>query len=671
MKKHKSVISILLAIMMVFTFMPTMSFAASAFDPNNSQHVWQPNEAESIAPTCYSEGLTIYSCKGNDKLPQLTCEARKATYANPKTYHTLAKNPVPMSKDDLIKKLASDWGLDATEVKELYDTFADDCYAFAYECVECGRIPYATSATGTTYDGNTVKDANGNAALAVLWQGHKAPKDTPACAMSFVCEYCGQTVDTGVGEGSQGSGSPHRYGRWTETRQYVCGDANKGYGWRFESRTCSVCGHVQYRNKRWEGSGQYANPSVAEHGAVEEFVKVAPTCTEPGVKSTRCKDCGEEIPLTGAAAVIPKLGHDEIVVSVPATCERRAFTYKICSRCNRNWNVEYVDGSQLGHKYNVEVLYAPNCDAEGITRISCTNGCRYSRFASNIDGSHFKYVDNAGVVHNNKQEGYKIMFVGQRNEYYDQRHNVILDGAVEVADWVANTHDWGKFEDMQAADCEHGAIQAAKCKVCGHYDVHSAVETGKPAGHKWTTITQDPTCGQKAFSADICSVCGKTQNVKTFGTPKVGYGAKCDFSKWVVEKEATPFEEGTKKLICRNCEDDGHLMLVEVNGEFSLKEMGVTRASIAKKTIAAPKVKALKKKAKVTVKPVEGAVEYQVLVNGKVAKTIKGELAKAKTVKITKKYLKLGKKNTFKIRAINAEGVKATSKAKSVKIKKK
>ena len=107
---------------------------------------------------------------------------------------------------------------------------------------------------------------------------------------------------------------------------------------------------------------------------------------------------------------------------------------------------------------------------------------------------------------------------------------------------------------------------------------------------------------------------------------------------------------GTRAKVCTVCGD----------------ELAATKESVAKTTIAAPAVKSLKKKAKVTVKAVAGADKYQILVNGKVSKTV------TKAGKFTvKKYVKAGKKNKFQIRAINADGVKATSKAKTVKIKKK
>ena len=193
---------------------------------------------------------------------------------------------------------------------------------------------------------------------------------------------------------------------------------------------------------------------------------------------------------------------------------------------------------------------------------------------------------------------------------------------------------------------------------CGNNNAPAATTTqAAPAD---TTTTQAATCGADGFSYDVCSVCGEFANYVRGDKPVVGYGTKCKFDKWVVETAATPFAEGTKKLVCSVCGDDGHLTYVD--GEF--KESGVTRTSIAKTKIAAPAVKAGKKKATVTVKAVKDAVKYQIKVNGKVKKTVK------KAGKVTIKKLAGGKKAKFQIVAFDAEGTKAASKTKSVKIKK-
>ena len=632
--KSKRVLTVLLSMAIMLTFMPVMSFAAvdSNIQPGSKPHVWYVDETKSIPATCQSEGLTIYSCKGNEELG-LTCEAMKADFVDVKDHHTAKANPIQLSKDDLIKRLASEWSLSAEQVDNLYKENVGNCYAFAYECKECGKVPMSAD--------------------FIAWQGHKKPAGTPACAESYVCEFCGQTVLTGVS-------NDHRYGQWSEARQYVCGDADAHYGYEVQQRTCSVCGKVETR-QHWVGGNTHPE-SQAKHGALEEYVVVAPTCENKGTKAQRCTECGKDVPYDDPKkAEIPALGHSFETLTFDATCTQDSYSYKRCSRCALKNNYTYNVGSKLGHKYVAEVIFEPNCDAEGITRITCVNGCGYSRFASSPRvASHLRYVDSNGVSHRNKQDGYKIYFVGQNNEYVDDQHSRILDGAIELADWTAKTHDWGKFEDMKAADCTHGTMQAAKCKVCGHYDAHTAVQTGEPVGHKYITISQEPTCGAEGFTADVCSVCGDTKNAHNVGKPKVGYGAKCDFSKWVVETAATPFEEGTKKLICRNCGDDGNLVLE--GGR--VKELGVTRAAIAKTKIAAPKVKAGKKKATVTVKAVEGAVKYQIKVNGKVKKTV------TSAKKVTIKKLKGGKKAKFQIVAFNAEGVKAASKVKSVKIKK-
>ena len=671
--KSKRVLTILLSLAIMLTFMPSMAFAADS-DP----HHWQPDAAKTIAATCQHDGLLVESCTGErfaeGETPNsdyvdphaivLPCEAIKTTYQKKLAECTPKANPIQLSKADYLVRLANETDITAEELETLAKS-NDACYVFVKECKDCGKVIPDTAE----------------------WEGHKKPAGTADCAISYVCEFCGQTVRTGNHSASEYIGTSnfpsalqaHNYEMKLVGENFCSDGTDASSGYDVYEFKCRDCGDTF--NWFVNANGNYGDPTHVKHESLTKFEYRKADCTHTGEYAEKCDVCGAIVRhgtwnynhtrfTVDKDWVIPATGHNMKTVEVPAKCKARGYKINYCQNpgCTAFEHKEYTSDA-LGHDYVVRVISEPNCDAPGITQIYCSR-------CTAVADAEAGFADEAyakGLIEDVDKDGYvipapakdsKLYLVGLDREFVDT-HNKITKDAIEIKDWKQGAHDWGQYESMTAADCTHGGFQAKKCKICGHFDPHTAKQVGDPVGHKWVTVSQDPTCGAKGFTVQRCAVCGEQNGpVIRWGEPKVSYGAKCDFSEWVVETEPTPFKEGTKKLICSVCGDDGHLAVV--NGE--VKEVGVTRANIAKKTIAAPKVKALKKKAKVTVKAVDGAVQYQILVNGKVSKTVKkaGTFTVKKGIKASKK----GKKNTFKIRAINADGVKATSKAKSVKIKK-
>ena len=180
--------------------------------------------------------------------------------------------------------------------------------------------------------------------------------------------------------------------------------------------------------------------------------------------------------------------------------------------------------------------------------------------------------------------------------------------------------------------------------VCDHViTVQPATVEGK--------ITTEPTCTKNGEGEFTASYKYPVTN-KVITDKKVIALAKIDHKATVIEAVApTVFTEGkTAGVKCAIC------------GEILEAPKTVEKAKYA-----APTVKAGKKLATVTVKSTKGAVKYQISykkAGGKyVTKTVKAGK------KVTIKKLAKGKKYTFKAVAINADGVKATSAVKTVKIK--
>ena len=91
----------------------------------------------------------------------------------------------------------------------------------------------------------------------------------------------------------------------------------------------------------------YIDPAECEHSESEWYEKVAPTCTEKGIKALKCKVCGTDL---GSDTDIPPLKHlwGDYIAAKDATCTEIGWeAYQICKRCGDS---TYVEIEMLPHE---------------------------------------------------------------------------------------------------------------------------------------------------------------------------------------------------------------------------------------------------------------------------------------------------------------------------------
>ena len=124
---------------------------------------------------------------------------------------------------------------------------------------------------------------------------------------------------------------------------------------------CSVC--------KAEMSRETKTVDAVPHAYTSEVTK-APTCTEAGVMTYTCANCGdtytEEIEATGHSY--------EAVVTAP-TCTEQGYTTYTCA-CGDTYKDNYVDAT--GHSYTEEITVAPTYGAAGVKTFTCTCGDSYT-----------------------------------------------------------------------------------------------------------------------------------------------------------------------------------------------------------------------------------------------------------------------------------------------------
>ena len=101
---------------------------------------------------------------------------------------------------------------------------------------------------------------------------------------------------------------------------------------------------------------------VHEHKFDEGTVTTAPTCTQNGVKTFKCK-CGET-----KTEIVDALGHDiEDVAAKAATCTEVGWNeYEKCKREGCDYTT-YVEIAANGHTEGTSETTAATCAAEGST----------------------------------------------------------------------------------------------------------------------------------------------------------------------------------------------------------------------------------------------------------------------------------------------------------------
>lgn len=243
---------------------------------------------------------------------------------------------------------------------------------------------------------------------------------------------------------------------------------------------------------------------------------------------------------------------------------------------------------------------------------------------------------------------------------YKDTVNVTLDPrghnstANTTPKFVWNTEDPGNATcqiAFKSCDRHNWIFKGTNFETPAQVEKTDGVATVSQPASVEKTVTTEPTC-KKVGEATYKATYKHSQTGQIYTETKKVVLPKIDHKPTIIEAVApTVFTEGkTAGVKCAICGD-----ILEAP------------KTVAKAKYAVPTVTAGKKLATVTVKSTKGAVKYQISykkAGGKyVTKTVKAGQ------KVTIKKLAKGKKYTFKAVAINADGVKATSAVKTVKIK--
>lgn len=260
------------------------------------------------------------------------------------------------------------------------------------------------------------------------------------------------------------------------------------------------------------------------------------------------------------------------------SCETMGYTGYYCK--NPGCIYEYRDFNKpaKGHNYdysNGTVTQKQDCTHPEITTYLCTR-CKDA-----------KEIETKPSLGGHKWQPGEITKAPTCTTAGEQQYTCTTCNQTKTEPVKATGHDWQINKILSAATCTSNGIARYICKTCGYGENHTIYATGhKPeirnkkeatcsstgytgdtycsvcnkklrlgetiAKKEHTWVKQDnitATCEKGEMEVEKCSVCGETKETQI--SDPLGH----DYGEWKVTKEPTCTKYGTKKRICKRCNE--------------------------------------------------------------------------------------------------------------------
>ena len=220
-------------------------------------------------------------------------------------------------------------------------------------------------------------------------------------------------------------------------------------------------------------------------------ITTAPTCTEAGVRSLVCSDCGAVLD----TEAIPATGHtpdSTWVVTVVPTCTQNGVRVRYCTVCGAAAVTETV--AAVAHTPgDWSITVQPTCTVAGTKVKTCT----------------------------------------------------VCGATIETGTVPAAGHTPGGWTTIIPPTCTEPGLKIKACTVCSvTLETEEIPATGHTPG---TPVTISPTCTESGLMTIRCTVC--QQIITSSYAPALGH----DFGEWQITVEPTCTEPGTKVKTCSRC----------------------------------------------------------------------------------------------------------------------
>ncbi|MBT9938801.1 Ig-like domain-containing protein [Anaerostipes hadrus] len=261
----------------------------------------------------------------------------------------------------------------------------------------------------------------------------------------------------------------------------------------------------------------------------------APSCETMGYTGYYCKNpgCIYEYRDFNKPAKGHNYDYSNGTVTQKQDCTHPEITTYLCTRCKDAKEIE-TKPSLGGHKWQVgEITKAPTCTTAGEQQYTCTVCNQTKTEPVKATGHDWQIkVLSAATCTSNGIARYICKTCG-----YGENHTINATGHKP------------EIRNKKKATCSStGYTGDTYCSVCNKK--LSSGETINKKEHIWVKQDNIPaTCEKGEMEVEKCSVCGETKETQI--SDPLGH----DFGEWKITKEPTCTKYGTKKRICKRCNE--------------------------------------------------------------------------------------------------------------------
>jgi hypothetical protein len=374
----------------------------------------------------------------------------------------------------------------------------------------------------------------------------------------LICRgHCGQVLSQGITLSARG----HALGEII-IEHPDCTNPGRAYkqcahgcGERTEEYELPATGHSRYADYSSAGCTDNGVWRCRTCGAADDTVEVEPRghdwvsihtvpangCEQPGKEIQYCTRCGTRQDIITEATE----GHDwETTVNYAATCSDSGLYTKICKNCGKR---EYITQPALGHDWErVGTRKEATCLQMGTSDFRCRReGCEATKWEIDLPvvGHSFtrqEIIKAATCLETGKAEIYCVWC----GEY---------ERDVELP---ISEHAWVPDNIIEEPTCTQPGKAAATCSVCGT----QSDEAPLPAlGHNWVqNVLQESGCTHEGRARDECSRCSAVGEERTL--PAEGHEWVSDI------KDASCTEWGRRRTYCSVCNQTEEIVDIEPYG---------------------------------------------------------------------------------------------------------
>ena len=260
----------------------------------------------------------------------------------------------------------------------------------------------------------------------------------------------------------------------------------------------------------------------------------APSCETMGYTGYYCKNpgCIYEYRDFNKPAKGHNYDYSNGTVTQKQDCTHPEITTYLCTRCKDAKEIE-TKPSLGGHKWKVgDITKEPTCTVNGEQQYTCTVCNQTKTEPVKATGHDWQIkVLSAATCTSNGIARYICKTCG-----YGENHTINATGHKP------------EIRNKKEATCSStGYTGDTYCSVCNKK--LSSGETINKKEHTWVKQNIPATCEKGEMEVEKCSVCGETKETQI--SDPLGH----DYGEWKVTKEPTCTKYGTKKRICKRCNE--------------------------------------------------------------------------------------------------------------------